>query len=49
MLVTGRNRVISHFQMEKGATKKNRVVSYFEIKENMKGVNGNTFDVSFFY
>lgn len=49
LLARRKNRVASHFKIEKRAIKRNRVIAYFAIKEKIEDANENTFDISFFY
>ena len=44
---TRRNRVASHFKIEKGATGKNEVAGHFEKWKRMEGVNGDISKFSF--
>lgn len=44
---TGRNRVIGHFEIEKGAIKRNKVVRYSKKGEEMEGVNADMSKIGF--
>lgn len=43
-----RNKIASHSKIKKRATKKNEVARHFKRKEEIKVINGEIFEVSFF-
>lgn len=42
-----RNKVASHFEIEKGATKRNEVTGHFKKRERIEYVNRDIFKISF--
>lgn len=45
----GKNRVVGHFEMEEGVTKKNRVAGCSKIEKRIMSANGDTLNVIFLY